>query len=1253
MLKTLSLRGSCLLGAALLMLSTAEAQRTSQQIESHRKAILADPRVSLVQFEAERQTPSLIRMQEGKSVLPAESARQALEQLLQLRPGIDYLVLEKQVKLPGNLEVAEYQQFYKGIKVDRSRYKAFIREGRVLFFAGSWYAVPSSLPLQAKLQKTAALERAKGNFNAKKYAWEAAEELIRAEKNANRKRQLESELAEYQPGGELVVVEHFRKEGIAEMRLAFKFNIYAIDPMRRAWVYIDAENGETLLRDEIIKHADEIGKRQPAPTSTSVTTTVTTRYAGNRVIKTKQISGNDPNSGLPLLASNPTEIYLPGTATFGLIDDSRGSGIETYDLNGVGGLPVSIGPAYSQGKSFTDANNNWTLAEHRRGGANEAENDDIAWDAHWGASVVYDYWKQKHNRLSFDGNDAKIKSFIHSGVGYDNAFWNGSVMTYGDGSFPAPGGFKPLTSLDVCGHEIGHGVCSFTSDLVYAKESGAMNEGLSDIWAACAEYFAIRTVDPSLAALYKPFFIGEQISANPARPLRRMDSPKAESDPDTYGGQFWRNPDCSPSLANDQCGVHTNSGVLNKWFYLLTVGSGTGSGPDAAYAGEDDSVNDLGNRYSVTGVGFDLSEKITYLMELMLTSTATFAEAREVSIQIAASLSGSPCSALVKSVTDAWYAVGVGTAFQQPCTITYGFIFQPGGFSSEGQSGNGCQAETAVEIPVLLPANSTASITATGTATLGTDYRLSATSLSNTGSSPRQVIFTVFVRNDAVVETDETIRLSLTISNLAGNPANTVYTLTIVEDDVQPVIASGSRTLLQETFTRADGFDDPAGWSEILEVPEDPNGTQAAQGKNQWGIFGNRLAITGREELTGTQLPAGTYNTNSTSSTIARTPLIDARGLNTLQLAFDYRVQGEEDPSSTDPDTWPALDYMTIVYSFDGITWFEFAQPPFGRFASALPADGRFDNLLPSFLNNKQFYLGFRWVNDPLIGGPVSVAIDNLSLKGAARRMENDLTHNSRENLGNGADAYFYSIQDGEIIGRVKNSSGKDYGCTNLFVEKTGTGAFNLFQGKDGLHKVSDKVIRIETALIYKGANTITLYFTEDQLRGLESATGQPRTAFGIYHVSGIAYTTASAQNTRRYSAVYTPLPGVGGSYTLSHSERANGSYALGVVVSQPGLLTNRESIEMDQQPAWKFSAIHPNPGTDNTMMMVTSPGRQQLLIELVNSLGQVAATQRVAVQQGVNRVQLPTARVGSGAYLVRVRSEQGELLNSQSFIRK
>ena len=1226
------------------------SQKPPQQIEDMRIRILSDPKVATVKIDKERQTPSLISYKANGVDFSKLQIQQVLSQYLNVRTGIDELRIVRDVVVPDNFKVLEFHQYYKGVKVEHSRFTALLKNGRVVLFNGAFFDVPASLKLQARIGENEALNRAKSRVNAKKYAWENIEELINKTKEPATKAALTGELNEYSPKGELVIVKDYTKEGVAEMHLAYKFNIYAFEPISREWVYVDALDGKILLIDKIIKHVDAPG--QP---SGSVSTTVKTRYAGNKDIKTKQISGNDPNSGLPILASNPGEIYVPGSFTYSLIDDTRGGGVETFDLNGVGGLPVSLAPAYTQAKSFTDVDNNWMFAEHVRGGTVESENDDIAWDAHWGASVVYDYWKAKHNRLSFDGNDAKIKSYIHSGIGYDNAFWNGKVMTYGDGSYPAKAnGFKPLTSLDVCGHEIGHAVCSFTSDLVYERESGAMNEGFSDIWAACIEYFAVKNIDNSLAAVYKPFYIGEQISANPARPLRRMDNPQAEGDPDTYGGIFWKDPNCTPpTLVNDQCGVHTNSGVLNKWFYLLTVGSGAGSGPDASFSGADDAINDKGNIYSVNGLGFDLSEKITYLTELMLTSSATYEEARNVSISVALSLTGNPCSEMVKSVTNAWYAVGVGNASPEPCKISYGFIYQPGSFTSEGQLSSGCNLEAPVYLPVLLPANSTASITVSGTATNGVDYRLNKTTLSNTTSTFKSDSVIVYVKDDGVVEGNETVILNIAVTNVGNDALNNKYTLTIVEDDVTPAIGNGTKTLLNETFTQADGFGDPAGWTEKLEIPEALNGDPLANGKNQWGVFGNKLAITGKEGITGTAYPGSTYNEHSVSRTVIGSSLIDARGLSILQLKFDFTVQGEVDPAGSDPSKFPAFDYMAIVYSFDGITWYELAQPPYVRFASPQPELGTFDYPLPSFLSNKLFYIGFRWYNDTNAGGPLSVTIDNLTLKGSDRKIENDLNHNARENLAPGQEVYFYSIQDGEILGGVKNNSTKDYGCSNVYVEKTGEGSFNLYQGKDGLHKVADKIIRIEAGLIYKASNSVTLYYTEAQLQALELATGTDRRTFSVYQVAAASYAGASSQNTKRYSGVYTPIPGIGGYYNISFNEKVNGSYALGYAVSVAGTQSSVTESILEISPTWKFGSISPNPARGESLIQVSAPQTQKVRLEVVNTVGQLLFVQSEQVNTGISQIRVQMRKLTSGSYLLRIKDEKGRVLNTQSFIKK
>jgi hypothetical protein len=136
-----------------------------------------------------------------------------------------------------------------------------------------------------------------------------------------------------------------------------------------------------------------------------------------------------------------------------------------------------------------------------------------------------------------------------------------------------------------------------------------------------------------------------------------MSNPNATNQPDTYLGTNWVNTvGCTPSQPNDYCGVHTNSGVLNFWFFLLSDG-GTGT-------------NDLSNNYTVNGVTINTAARIAYLTKLALgNSLATFPLARSVSIQVTRQEYGiGSCEEV--AVTNAWFAVGVGPAFTAPTPYT-------------------------------------------------------------------------------------------------------------------------------------------------------------------------------------------------------------------------------------------------------------------------------------------------------------------------------------------------------------------------------------------------------------------------------------------------------------------------------------------------------------------------------------------------------------------------------------------------------
>jgi Zn-dependent metalloprotease len=464
----------------------------------------------------------------------------------------------------------KFQQFFKGIPVEYGVYTLHSKNSNLTAISGEYYPVADRTATTPALSEKQALQYALQKTAARRYQWEAAAEekwLKKEQQNA---------AATFYPQAELVIFPVFQTDNQAPlMRLAYKFDIYAAEPLSREWMYVDAENGKILYQDPIIKHADG-----PADT----------RYAGSRTISTEQ-----------------------NGAAFRLRDASRGQGIETYNMQ----RSLSYGAAVP----FTDADNNWTAAEWKN-----TNKDDAALDAHWGAMMTYDYWKTVHNRNSFDNANGIIKSYVHYSIGYDNAFWDGSVMTYGDGDKR----FDALTSLDVVAHEIGHAVCQYTANLAYKNESGAINEALSDIWGACVEYYA--------APGKQTWLIGEDIDKQ--RPsLRSMSNPKAENQPDTYKGINWY------TGSGDNGGVHQNSGVMNFCFYMLTVGK-TGT-------------NDQGFAYNVTGIGMEKAAKIVYRAESQyLTSNSRYINARNSMIQAATDLYGATSNEVMQ-VGNAWDAVGV------------------------------------------------------------------------------------------------------------------------------------------------------------------------------------------------------------------------------------------------------------------------------------------------------------------------------------------------------------------------------------------------------------------------------------------------------------------------------------------------------------------------------------------------------------------------------------------------------------------
>jgi len=361
-------------------------------------------------------------------------------------------------------------------------------------------------------------------------------------------------------------------------------------------------------------------------------------------------------------------------------------------------------------------------------------------------------------------------------------------------------------------------------------------------------------------------------------------------------------------------------------------------------------------------------------------------------------------------------------------------------------------------------------------------------------------------------------------------------------------------------------------------------------------------------------------------------------------------------PSEPDIETLPVFDYMAVMFSLDGVNFTELNTGDFKPFASVAPKSGSFTGRLPASVANRSFYLAFRWYNDGNAGGPVSVSIDNLVVKGAPKKLESTLGSNSSEKIDSYGEAYFYSVQDGDLIGHTKHNAFSDYKCTNAYLEKAGTSQFSLFVKGDSTIKTADKIVRIVPTADASASNTVTLYFTETQIKALETATGKARSTFLVYKVNGAGYNQATTSNTKGYKPTYTAISGVGGSFRITFTDALSGSYALGTAVktiaavtqSKVGADVNETGVE-----ALMFGKAYPNPGNGRAFISVTSPKAQKLNVELVNVSGQSLYSKRESVAAGVNIISLPAQRFTAGTYLIRTRSEDGTLLNAQTYVKE
>ncbi|MYR46799.1 M4 family metallopeptidase [Streptomyces sp. SID5910] len=337
--------------------------------------------------------------------------------------------------------------------------------------------------------------------------------------------------------------------------------------------------------------------------------------------KLHEYQGIETGSGKSLYSGTVTLGTYKSGSTYQLYDTGRG-GHKTYNL---------ARKTSGTGTLFTDTDDVWGT-----GTASSSSTDQTAAvDAAYGAQVTWDFYKNTFGRNGIKNDGKAAYSRVHYGNQYVNAFWDDSCfcMTYGDGY----GNTSPLTSLDVAGHEMSHGVTSNTAGLNYSGESGGLNEATSDIFGTGVEYYANNAADKG------DYLIGEKIDINgDGTPLRYMDKPSK----DGASKDYW-----SSGLGGVD--VHYSSGPANHFFFLLSEGSGAKTIDGVSYN------SPTYNGSTVTGIGRAKALQIWYkALTTYMTSTTNYKAARTATLNAASSLYGST-STEYKAVAAAWTAINV------------------------------------------------------------------------------------------------------------------------------------------------------------------------------------------------------------------------------------------------------------------------------------------------------------------------------------------------------------------------------------------------------------------------------------------------------------------------------------------------------------------------------------------------------------------------------------------------------------------
>lgn len=194
-------------------------------------------------------------------------------------------------------------------------------------------------------------------------------------------------------------------------------------------------------------------------------------------------------------------------------------------------------------------------------------------EAYDGSGVTYDLFKDVYGRNSINNNGMRLDSSVHYRTGYDNAFWDGKQMVYGDGDENLPADerlFNRFTiAIDIIGHELTHGVTQFEAKLVYSQQPGALNESMSDVFGSLVKQYQLRQTAAEADWIIGGGLLTENVNGVGIRTMKApgaaYDDPVLGKDPQPAHMRDYVN------TISDNGGVHINSGIPNHAFYLTAM----------------------------------------------------------------------------------------------------------------------------------------------------------------------------------------------------------------------------------------------------------------------------------------------------------------------------------------------------------------------------------------------------------------------------------------------------------------------------------------------------------------------------------------------------------------------------------------------------------------------------------------------------------------------------------------------------------